>query len=198
MKKLVFVCVVAILSNLAYAQDTYQSNTTTMNKKIHWSVGVDPSVPVGNFHSFSSFGLGASFQGEFRPKKVGLTLSIGYIDYFGKTVDSIEYADFKYWPLMGGLKVFLGQKTFLHGQLGSGFGTNGLGTSFWYGAALGFDLSRAITTEFKYMGWNQEHITSKATGGSYGGGGSGGGGGGGGGGYGGHYSTLGLRLAYNF
>jgi hypothetical protein len=92
-------------------------------------------------------------------------------------------------------------KTYLHGQLGAGFGSQGIGTSFWYGAGIGFDLSKAIDAEFKYMGWKQNTIAYKGGtggGGGYGGGTGAGTGGNGGGGYGGHYPTLGIRLAYNF
>lgn len=124
---------------------------------------------------------------------------------------------------MGGLKLYLSNMFYVHGQAGAGFGANGLGTSFWYGAGIGFNLSKAIDAEIKYTGWKQHLVTMSTGGGTYGGtnggttGGTGTYGSGGSttgtgssgtgtgtgtstgtGGYGGHYPTIGLRLAYNF
>jgi hypothetical protein len=82
----------------------------------------------------------------------------------------------------------------LHGQAGAGFGEEGLGTSFWYGAGVGINFTKRIDAEFKYAGWKQNEVNSNGeSGGIYGGGGTGGSPV-----YGGHYSTLGLRVAVNF
>jgi hypothetical protein len=198
MRRLFFAVVVILLSDYAVqAQDTYTDKSPSMKNNFKWNIGLEPAVPVGNFHNFSNFGLGGSFQGEYRPGKLGITLSAGYVNYFGKTVDTIEYANFKYWPVMGGLKLHMSGKSYLHGEAGAGFGEKDLGTSFWYGAGVGFELGRACDLEFKYTGWNQNEISKSSNGnGGYNGGGTGGGGGGGG--YGGHYSTLSVRLAYVF
>ena len=184
-------------------QDNYgdKSNTgyktESATKTFIWSIGVEPSMPVGNFHNFSSFGLGGSLQGEIKPgNKVGITINAGYIDYFGKSVDTIKYSDFKYWPVMGGLKYYMSARSYLHGQAGAGFGSKGLGTSFWYGGGIGFNLSKTIDAELRYTGWKQNEV-SKSTG-TYESGNGTGGTGGTGGGYGGHYSTIGVRLAVNF
>jgi len=203
-KKTIFLLVIAVVPTTMNAQ--YASRS----KSVIWSLGLEPSLPIGNFHNYSGFGLGGSFQGEYKPNRVGITLNAGYIDYFGKTVNGTQYSDFKYIPLLGGVKYYMSNKSYLHGQTGAGFGTNGLGTSFWYGAGLGFNLGRSVDAEIKYMGWKQKHIVNNGTG-AYGGtGGTGGYGGTGGGtgtssgagtgsgGYGGHYPTIGLRLGYNF
>ena len=193
MKKLAFLSMASFLLTYVQGQNTY-SNTSAKSKQLIWSIGINPSIPLGQFNTYSSFGLGANFQGEYKPGRAGLTLNIGYIDYFGKTSNGISYSDFKYWPLMGGLKYYLGT-SYLHGQLGAGFGSNGLGTSFWYGAGYGFNLGKTMDLELQYMGWHQQLINSTSTsGGTYGGSTTTGTGGG----YGGHYPTIGLRLAYNF
>jgi len=210
MKKIVFV-VVAGLSMVARAQDSLSANNTntdqdkkyvsdenpTLDKSFIWSIGLEPSMPVGHFHDLAKFGFGGSLQGEFKASRnVGITLNAGYIAYSGKTVDTVSYPNFKYWPVMGGLKVYMG-KAYLHGQAGPGFGEQGLGTSFWYGAGIGVNFTKKIDAEFRYAGWKQNHVNSTGEGSSsgvYGGtGGSGGAPG-----YGGHYSTLGVRLAVNF
>src|ERR1051326_7865991 len=102
---------------------------------------------------------------------------------------------------MGGLKLYMSDKSYIHGQAGAGFGEKGLGTSFWYGAGIGCKLGKAVDAELRYMGWKQNEITSyHGTSGGYCGYGGGGTTGGttGGYGYGGHYSTFGLRVAVVF
>lgn len=216
MKKIIFVFVVAVFSVVAAkAQDSLNASNNytdknineinkenpTLDKTLIWSIGVEPSVPVGHFHDFAHVGFGGSLQGEIKASRnVGITLNGGYVAYSGKTVDTISYPNFKYWPVMGGLKVYMG-KAYLHGQAGAGFGTEGLGTSFWYGGGIGINFTKRVDAEFKYTGWKQNEVSSSNEGGNggiYGNGGNGGNGGTGAPVYGGHYSTLGLRLAVNF
>ena len=206
MKNLLFVLVLGMASTVVDAQDstvlttnTYSNESSHNPKTFIWSIGVEPTIPVGHFNDLSGFGLGGSLQGEYKPGKIGITLNAGYIDYFGKTVDGTEYADFKYWPVMGGLKYYMSGKSYLHGQAGAGFGEDDLGTSFWYGAGIGMNLGKTLDAELKYTGWEQSIVNTNTTGGTGGyTGGTGGTGGGTGGGYGGHYSTIGIRLGINF
>lgn len=204
MKKIIFVFAAAVFSVAAKSQDSLNayadkninnvnSENPTLDKTFIWSIGIEPSMPVGHFHDLAGFGFGGSVQGEIKTSRnVGLTINAGYLAYSGKTVDTISYPNFKYWPVMGGLKVYLG-KAYLHGQAGAGFGEDGLGTSFWYGAGVGINFTKRIDAEFKYAGWKQNEVSSNGeSGGIYGGGGTGGSP------YGGHYSTLGLRVAVNF
>jgi hypothetical protein len=200
MKKLVYLIVLAAFS-AANAQDTLITTQKPqgyagkrMDRTFIWSIGVEPSIPLGNFNDYSSFGLGGSLQGEYKPgNRVGITLNAGFIDYFGKTVENVNYPDFKYIPVMAGAKLYLSDMFYIHGQAGPGFGTNGLGTSFWYGGGLGLNLGRAFDVEVKYTGWKQNEVTMATDGGTpapppgtppgpY---------------YGGHYPTIGIRLAYN-
>jgi hypothetical protein len=199
---------VALTSALAAnAQDSSmttrgrQGYTEKTNQTIIWSIGVEPSVPIGKFSDYTGFGIGASLQGEYKPgNRVGITLNFGDIDYFGKTVNGVKYDNFNYLPLMGGAKLYLANNFYIHGQAGPGFGTNGLGTSFWYGGGIGVNFIPALDAELRYTGWKQNEVNTTGSGGGdnggYGGGGNNGGYGGGG--YGGHYSTIGLRVAYNF
>ena len=211
MKKIIFV-VFAGFSIVARAQDSsntsdsytdkgtkhMSSENPTLDKTLIWSIGVEPSTPVGHFHDLAKFGFGASLQGEIKAgRNVGVTVNAGYIAYPGKTVDTITYPNFKYWPVMGGLKLYMG-KAYLHGQAGAGFGDKGLGTSFWYGGGLGVNFTKTIDAEFRYTGWKQNEVSSTGEGGSNGGVYGGTGGSGGAPGYGGHYSTLGLRVGVNF
>jgi len=218
MKKLFFVIAITAFSIAVYSQDSTVMNNTysdknksstyhenpTLDKTLIWSIGIEPSTPIGHFHDYAKFGLGASLQAELKAgKNVGITLSAGYIAYGGKTIDSFKYSNFKYWPVMGGLKLYMG-KAYVHGQAGAGFGEEGIGTSFWYGAGVGINFTKRVDAELRYMGWKQDiiNVTNEGStgngGGVYGGTGGNGGNGGTGGGYGGHYSTIGLRIAVNF
>jgi hypothetical protein len=202
MKKVAFVTVIVAFAIQVKAQNidrTYEDDDERMDKMFIWSIGIEPSVPVGNFNNYSMFGLGGSVQGEYKPSRmVGITVNAGYLDYFGTESNGISYSDFHYWPVMGGLKLYMGKMAYIHGQAGAGFGAQDLGNSFWYGGGVGLNLSKAIDLEVRYTGWEQNEVESSETGGGPYGGGSTGGNGNGGGGYGGHYSTIGLRLAYNF
>ena len=206
MKKTILVMAMAAFTISTNGQDTsmvsprrmYSSGDSYSNKPFIASIGIEPSIPFGHFKRYLAFGFGGSVQGEFKPGKVGVTFNIGSVASFGKTVDTVKYSDFKYWPVLAGLKFYLSDKAYIHPQAGAGFGSKGLGTSFWYGAGIGLNLSKAIDAELKYTGWKQNTINANSTtGGTYGGGTTGGSGGTGGG-YGGHYPTIGLRLAYNF
>ena len=208
MKKIIFIVVAVLSISAANAQDSLNTSNTytnseksysenpTLDKTFIWSIGLEPSIPIGHFHDLAKFGFGGSLQGEIKASRdVGVTINAGYIAYSGKTVDTISYPNFKYWPVMGGLKLFMG-KAYLHGQAGAGIGDKGLGTSFWYGAGLGVNFTKRIDAELKYNGWKQNEVSSNGEG-IYNGG-NGGNGDAGTPVYGGHYSTLGLRLAVNF
>ena len=73
MKKMFFIVASVAFSIVLNAQDSSMSNqdnygdksntgykTESATKTFIWSIGVEPSMPVGNFHNFSSFGLGGS------------------------------------------------------------------------------------------------------------------------------------------
>jgi len=214
MKKLIFVAAVIVFYISANAQDTsvvsnetYMSNNDTYtskrdvsDKKFITSIGIEPSMPIGHFNDYSGFGFGGYLQGEIKAaKSVGITVNAGYIDYFGKTVSGVKYDDFKYWPVLGGLKLYMSKNSYVHAQSGAGFGTNGLGTSFWYGAGVGFNLGRMMDAELKYTGWKQnEVITNNGNGGYTPPTGTPGETPVGIPGYGGHYSTIDLTLAVKF
>jgi hypothetical protein len=210
MKKLFLLLSVATFSLTVNAQDTLANINRTYARANHatdktfmWSLGIQPSIPIGNFHEYSGFGFGGSLQGEYKPGRIGITLNAGYIDYFGKSADSFNYPDFKYIPVLAGVKYYMSPNSFLHAQAGPGFGTNDLGTSFWYGAGIGFNLGKSADIELKYTGWHQNEIEAS----SYSDEGNDDGGdtpspapapAPGGNPYGGHYSTIDLRLAVKF
>jgi hypothetical protein len=210
-KLLITIAIIAISISLEAQTDSTSVNTqyssdntlpgSSTYKKSSWSIAINPSWPITHFKTYSNFGFGGYLGFEGRTSKnFGLTLNLGYIGYKGKTVDTIKYSNFNYIPLLAGAKLYMSKNFYLHGEAGAGFGTSGLGTSFWYGAGLGDKLGKSIDMELKYVGWHQNLVNSNtynASGGATGGP-AGGSGGSGGGGYGGHYSTIDLRIAFVF
>jgi hypothetical protein len=205
-KLLITIAIVAISVSLKAQTDSTSANTqyngynsipgSSGYKKTSWSIAVNPSWPITHFKTYSRFGIGGYLGMESRTSKnFALTLNLGYINYKGRTTDTISYSNFKYIPLLAGAKFYMGNSFYLHGEAGPGFGTSGLGTNLWYGAGLGDKISKVIDVELKYVGWHQKLVnsTSSSTYGTTGGNGAGGGGG-----YGGHYSTIDLRIAFTF
>jgi hypothetical protein len=167
------------------------------SKRFQLGAGIESYVPIGHFSKYSSFGWGASARGEFKPhKRLGITGTARYVEYSGKTINKVNFTRFNYYTAMVGLKNYPGQsaRLFVHWQAGIGIGASGLGSSFWYGAGVGTDLSRIVDLELGYMGWQQSEVMTKlnndasqieatrlrAAG------------------YGGHHSTIGLRLGVKF
>lgn len=135
-----------------------------------FSIGVEPSIPVGKFGDISSFGIGGSAQAEFKPaNNYGLTLNAGYISYTYKA--SAGGGSGGFIPVLAGVKYTFSPKVYGHAQLGASFPSSGGTTSFTYSPGIGFQLSKEIDALIKYTGMSSAGYT---------------------------YGSLGLRLAYNF
>src|SRR5690348_11126377 len=141
MKKLLFVIIIAAISaSAAKGQNDslmkIQNDSPSIkgqygtgeNEKIYRnpgtkesniSIAINPSLPIGHFKTYSGFGLGGYLGWEGRlSKNFGLTLNAGYIDYFGKTADTIQYSDFNYIPVLGGAKYYMSGGFYIHGEAG--------------------------------------------------------------------------------
>lgn len=160
MKKYTFLALLALSISLVHGQ-----TTTTI-----FSLGIEPSFPVGYFGDISSFGIGASAQAEFKPSNsYGLTLGAGYINYTYKANAGGGSGGFI--PLLAGVKYGFSPKVYGHAQLGASFPARGGTTNFTYSPGIGFQLSKEIDALIKYTGMSAANYT---------------------------YGSLGLRLAYNF
>src|SRR5687767_6374485 len=116
MKKLFLVVIIAAMLASANAQES------TRDKNILFSIGVEGSLPIGDFGDTHSFGIGGSLQGEYKPDvDLGLTLNAGYITYSGKDLPLIgKVESFGLIPVLGGVKYYFGGGAYAHGQLGAG------------------------------------------------------------------------------
>ncbi len=137
-----------------------------------FSIGLEAGLPVGENGKIYSSLIGGSLQYEIRPASdLGLTANAGYLNYNIKSKFG-GHGSVGFVPLLAGVKYYFTPGAFFHAQLGAAIGTkSGQGTSFAYSPGIGFNLSRNLDAEVKYMG-----ISNK----------------------GGTIPNVGVRVAYNF
>lgn len=170
MKKLTLSLAIMAIGFCATAQKSEQP--------LKFSVGVEAGLPLGDFKTVNSFGIGGSVQGEYAAaEKIGITLSAGFLSFGGKTVDlgeglpSYKGPSTSDVPVLAGAKIYLTENVFVHPQVGLSFFNNGLGSAFTYVPAIGVKASENFDVSIKYQGASKN---------------------------GGTLSFLGLRAAYNF
>jgi hypothetical protein len=175
MKKLFLACIIVLTVASVNAQDKAMSSGSS----IIFSIGVEPSLPIGDFHDIGyNFGIGGSLQGEYKADSdLGITLNAGYLNYSGKdyTIGGYTYNGGNYGivPVMAGIKYYFSPKVYGHGQLGISIGTSkGASSNFTYSPGVGFYISNNLDLLLKYVG-----ISGKG---------------------GGNLNSIGARLAYNF
>ena len=174
MKKLLLATIILLTVASVKAQNKGMSS----DGSIQFSIGVEPSLPIGDFHTIGyTFGIGGSLQGEYKASSdLGITLSAGYITYSAKdiTVSGFTFKAPSYGivPVLAGFKYYFSPKVYGHGQLGVSIGTSSGATSnFTYSPGIGFYVSNNIDLLLKFTGIS---------------------------GNGGSLNSVGARLAYNF
>lgn len=168
MKKLLLVFAISTIA-------TYVSAQEKRDKPILISVGVEGSLPIGDFGDFYSFGIGGSLQGEYKAaRELGITLNAGYLNYTGKTVAGTKIPSSGLVPVLAGAKYYLGGGAYAHGQLGVAISTEkGGGSNFMYTPGLGYLFAPGFDAEIKYVGISNGEGSGSS-------------------------NSIGLRLAYNF
>ena len=142
-----------------------------------FSIGLEAGVPVGGFSDASSFGIGATLQAEHGlSDDAAVTLSAGYLNFFGKSVNLSGYGTYKVpatsiVPLLAGVKYYFSKSFYGHVQAGVSFFNNGGGSAFTYAPSIGFVPSEYFDIAFKYQAASKSGST---------------------------LSFIGLRAAYNF
>lgn len=174
MKKLLLATIILLTVASVNAQDKGSSSVGA----IQFSIGVEPSLPIGDFHDIGyDFGIGGSLQGEYKASSdLGITLNAGYLTYSAKdiTVNGVTFKspDYGIVPVLAGFKYYFSPKVYGHGQLGASIGTSsGATTNFTYSPGVGFYITNNIDLLLKFTGIS---------------------------GNGGSLNSIGARLAYNF
>jgi len=176
MKKLLLS--VTILS-LGILSATAQKESTDLDKSFRVSVGLIGALPTGDLKTFNNFGIGGSIQGEAKvAPELGLTLSVDYISFSGKTFTesgtSFKSPTLNLVPILAGGRYYLGGGAYLSAQLGvtiasaTGFTSS---SSFTYAPGIGYYLSPNFDLLLKYQAASKSGST---------------------------LSFVGLRAAYNF
>ncbi len=168
MKKLFFTIATVIIAVAASAQKS--------DKPIIYSIGIHAAIPTGDLSTISGFGYGFSVQGEYKIiQPLGLTGSIGFLNYAGKTINvggnTYSYSSTTQVPVLVGARFYFNDKIYATGQLGFSFFNNGLGTAFTYAPGIGTKLGYRFDGTLRYLASSKN---------------------------GGTFSSLDLRVAYNF
>ena len=89
---------------------------------LKFGFGVRVSLPIGDFGTLYSGGIGGEVQAEygFNEKFSGI-ITTGYSSIFGKSLDfglgSLNVPSFGYIPMLVGIRYYASEKIFLGGQL---------------------------------------------------------------------------------
>lgn len=179
MKKVFFIVALTAASFAGFAQDDKAAS-----KPLSFSIGLEASLPFGDFADRYSFGIGGSAQADYKvADDLAITLNAGYISYSGKdqsiTIPGLPTINNKnealgLVPVLAGAKYWFSPNIYGSGQLGLSFATGkgNSGSNFTYAPGVGFQFSQ-FDILVKYVG------ISGSNGGSA-------------------LNAVGLRAAYNF
>lgn len=155
MKKLalsfLFISVVVI----AKAQET-----TSSPDKFFLAGGIVLGLPVGELGDTHSFGIGLELQPEYKINQLfALYGSTGYVHFFGKNLDFIEFEDVGVIPFVAGPKLYLNPHFFVGVKLGAALLTGAAdGVGFAYLPQLGFNTGKYLIN-FNFSGISKGNVS---------------------------------------
>ena len=123
-------------------------------------IGVAGGIPVGNFNTVSTFGIGGFLKGAYTVSSdFDVTLTAGYTSFSGATYSFLGQST-KY-PTEGLISVLAGGSYYVdngfHVDAGIGFGdfTPGSSSGFAYRAGVGYKLDMGLDFTANYNGISQ-------------------------------------------
>lgn len=178
MKKAIFTLAIAALGLTAGAQDKKGSD-----QPLRFSAGVELGLPISSgFKATSSFGFGASVQGEYAAaEQVGITLNAGFMTFPGKTESETIFGqtyetktNTTFIPVLAGAKVYFAEKFFGHVQGGMTFITSkttqtaggqsqsasASTSAFTYAPGIGYKAAENFEVEVKYQAYSKGGTSS--------------------------------------
>lgn len=123
-------------------------------------IGAEIGLPSGNFAGVSAVGLGASLKADLPvANNLSLSLSGGYMNFFGRRNQILQVQDLSYAPAKAGLKYWLSEGFYAEGQLGAALPlSSGLKTLLAWSPGIGtqFKLSgeNKLDLGIRYEGWS--------------------------------------------
>ncbi|GGH00911.1 hypothetical protein [Mucilaginibacter phyllosphaerae] len=130
MKKMTKIIAAACTAAALFIGTNVNAQTITSGKGVRFGIGVEGLLPTGNLHDISNVGVGITPRLQFGvADNIGLTLTSGYLNYFGKEYDNtgIKTKSYGMIPVKAGIKAFVSQNIYLSGEVGAAFETSGFG-----------------------------------------------------------------------
>jgi hypothetical protein len=121
-----------------------QSKTaTTTPSPWRFGIGVEGGIPTGNEKNFSNFELGGTARLQYdADSRLGITLTSGYYNFFGKdnpVIPGTKYPNDGLVPVKAGIKAFFAPAIYFGAEAGAGFETRSSGnTKLILSPALGY------------------------------------------------------------
>lgn len=144
MKKLTNLAAAALVG-VALFIGTSANAQSTDDSKLRLGIGVEAAVPTGNLGDVSNIGIGITPRLQYGADEgLAWTLTSGYYNFFGKTVNLPGSATYKAGdvgivPVKVGVKGFFAQNLYFGAEAGAGFETaKGGNTKLIVAPALGF------------------------------------------------------------
>ena len=164
MKKLIL-----SLAVIAAAVSVNAQAKTSSSSAFKASVGLELAVPVGDFKTGHSFGIGGTVQGDYWVDPAfAITGQAGYISFIGKDYTvagfTIKPGAQGIIPLLAGIKYKFSPMVYASAQLGTGIftapkGGSGSTSTFAYAPGIGFQVSPNFDILVKYQAYSKSGTT---------------------------------------
>jgi hypothetical protein len=103
-------------------------NAQTIGSGLRFGIGVEGLLPTGRLRDISNIGVGITPRLQFGvADNIGLTLTSGYLNFFGKEVENsgINRNSYGMIPVKAGIKAFVSKNIYFSGEVGAAFETSG-------------------------------------------------------------------------
>lgn len=139
-----------------------QDKKATDEKPFKIGVGAMVGLPMGDMKDIASLAYGVDLMGEYAvAPSLGLTLSIGYVDFAKKS--EWKDMDFKLGiiPVLAGAKYYFSDQIYGSAQVGLSFGTeSGAGSAFTFAPGIGYKISENFDLLLKYQSASKDGATT--------------------------------------
>ncbi len=165
MKKLLLSAAIIVAGLSATAQKEEAAGS-----KLKFSVGVEAALPLGDFGTFYSFGIGGSAQADYNvAENFDITLNAGVTSYMGKTISGFKIPAQTVIPILIGGKYGFSGNFYGSVQVGTGIFTAGSGgggsvSTFAYAPGVGYKFTPNVDVLVKYTGFSKDGASNSALG----------------------------------